>query len=177
MKRLNLLILAVFALWLAAPWVGYALFPSWEERGQFGDLFGSVNALFSGLAFTVLIYAIFLQKKELSLQRVELKLQREEMAASRAELAAQVAAQNSLVYVTACQIKVAAAQFRIDLEKMELGFHERQHIQQTDIPKIAAGIARMVDELDVRLNALQATSKATPDKPIETISEGDKKSG
>jgi hypothetical protein len=47
------------------------------------------------------------------------------MAASRAELAAQVAAQNSLVYVTACQIKVAAAQFRIDLEKMELGFHER----------------------------------------------------
>jgi hypothetical protein len=40
-----------------------------------------------------------------------------------------------------------------------------------------AGIARMVDELDVRLNALQATSKATPDKPIETISEGDKKSG
>jgi hypothetical protein len=93
------LILAVFALWLAALGAGYALFPSWLERGQFGDLFGSVNALFSGFAFAGLIYAIILQMQELSLQREELKLQREEMAASRAELKAQVDAQQSLVYV------------------------------------------------------------------------------
>jgi hypothetical protein len=38
MKRLNLVILAVFAFWLAVPWVGYVLFPSWQERGQFGDI-------------------------------------------------------------------------------------------------------------------------------------------
>ncbi len=88
---------AVVALWLAALFVGLVFFLSSEKLGQFGDLFGSVNALFSGLAFVALIYTIHLQRQELSLQRIELKLQREEMIASRGELAAQVAAQESLV--------------------------------------------------------------------------------
>ncbi|WP_340121966.1 type II toxin-antitoxin system HicB family antitoxin [Methylobacter svalbardensis] len=98
--RKNILVLAgvsVVTLWLAALLMGQLFFTSWEERGQFGDLFGSVNALFSGLAFVALIYTIHLQRQELSLQRIELKLQREEMVASRGELAAQVAAQKSLV--------------------------------------------------------------------------------
>ena len=38
-----------------------------EKQGQFGDQFGAVNALFSGLAFAGLIFTIILQKKELSL--------------------------------------------------------------------------------------------------------------
>ncbi len=87
----------VVILWLSALFLGQVYFTSWAERGQFGDLFGSVNALFSGLAFVALIYTIHLQRQELALQRTELKLQREEMIASRGELAAQVAAQKSLV--------------------------------------------------------------------------------
>ena len=35
-----------------------------EKQGQFGDQFGAVNALFSGLAFAGLIFTIILQKKE-----------------------------------------------------------------------------------------------------------------
>lgn len=50
-----------------------------QIRGTFGDKFGAVNALFSGLAFAGLIYTIILQKDELSLQRKELKQTREEM--------------------------------------------------------------------------------------------------
>lgn len=50
-----------------------------QIRGTFGDKFGAVNALFSGLAFAGLIYTIILQKDELSLQREELKQTREEM--------------------------------------------------------------------------------------------------
>ncbi len=38
-------------------------------RGTFGDMFGSVNALFSGLAFAGIIVTILLQRKELALQR------------------------------------------------------------------------------------------------------------
>jgi len=87
----------VVILWLSTPFALSHIFSTWAERGQFGDLFGSVNALFSGLAFVALIYTIHLQRQELSLQRMELKLQREEMVASRGELAAQVAAQESLV--------------------------------------------------------------------------------
>ncbi len=39
------------------------------DRGTFGDMFGAVNALFSGLAFAGLLIAIYLQRKELELQR------------------------------------------------------------------------------------------------------------
>ncbi len=49
-----------------------------DIRGQFGDQFGSVNALFSGFALAGIIYTIVLQKKELSLQREELKDTRKE---------------------------------------------------------------------------------------------------
>lgn len=109
----------VIALWLFALVAARFFFSSWEERGQFGDLFGSVNALFSGLAFAGLIYAILLQRQELSLQRVELELQRKEMAASRAELAAQVAVQRSMLEVNIGQIRVAAEQARIEAMRME----------------------------------------------------------
>ena len=102
-----LTVVTLLALWAATLFVGLRFFEDWQERGQFGDLFGSVNSLFSGLAFAGLIYAIFLQKKELSLQRTELELQRKEMAASRKELAAQVAAQESLFRATVGQIYVA----------------------------------------------------------------------
>lgn len=56
-----------------------------ETRGQFGDMFGAINALFSGLAFAGLIITLFLQKKELSLQREELQLTRDEMKNQRVE--------------------------------------------------------------------------------------------
>lgn len=54
-----------------------ALLLSNNDRGVFGDMFGGVNALFSGLAFAGIIITIYMQKKELSLQREELKETRE----------------------------------------------------------------------------------------------------
>lgn len=51
---------------------------TWTERGTFGDMFGAVNSLFSGLAFAGVIIAIFLQRKELEFQREELELTRGE---------------------------------------------------------------------------------------------------
>lgn len=56
-----------------------------EERGQFGDMFGAVNALFSGLAFVGLIITLILQRRELELQRQELTLTRKEMEEQTAE--------------------------------------------------------------------------------------------
>lgn len=60
-------------------------------RGTFGDQFGAVNALFSGLAFTGLIYTIILQRRDLEIQRHDLKLQREEIALNRKEMEEQTA--------------------------------------------------------------------------------------
>ncbi len=42
--------LVVFALWVATPVAVGLLYPEMAERAQFGDLFGAINALFSGLA-------------------------------------------------------------------------------------------------------------------------------
>jgi hypothetical protein len=74
----------VIILWLACLIIMMGLFwwddhnTSWTHRGQFGDMFGVVNALFSGLAFGGIIITILLQKQELQLQRKELNATRAE---------------------------------------------------------------------------------------------------
>lgn len=62
------------------PYESSDIFKIIGNRGTFGDMFGSVNALFSGLAFAGLFLTLFIQIKEFRLQREELKLTREAMA-------------------------------------------------------------------------------------------------
>ncbi len=57
-----------------------------DNRGVFGDMFGVVNSLFSGLAFAGIIITIFLQSRELKLQREELTETREEFKAQNLTL-------------------------------------------------------------------------------------------
>lgn len=52
----------------------------WEQLAQLGDMYGAPNALFSGLAFAGVIFAIHLQREDLDLQRKELELTRIELA-------------------------------------------------------------------------------------------------
>lgn len=96
-------IIAVTFLWLINLSIG--LFMS--DAGTFGDQFGAVNALFSGLAFAGLIYTILQQKeslekqnrsieqqtecleeqrKSIELQREDLQNQQEELRLNRQEL-------------------------------------------------------------------------------------------
>lgn len=60
-----------------------------SDKGAFGDMFGGLNALFSGLAFGGLIIAILLQRRQLKLQVDELALQRKELELTRKELKGQ----------------------------------------------------------------------------------------
>ena len=53
------------------------------ERGTFGDQFGGLTALFSGLAFAGLIVTLYMQQKDLSAQREELKRSNLEFALQR----------------------------------------------------------------------------------------------
>lgn len=53
-----------------------------ERFGTYGDSYGSLNTLFSGLAFSVLIISLFLQRNELQLQRKEIAAQRGEIEKS-----------------------------------------------------------------------------------------------
>ena len=56
-----------------------------HAKGLFGDKFGAVNALFSGLAFAGIILTLLLQRRELSLQREELSNQGKEASKRRFE--------------------------------------------------------------------------------------------
>jgi hypothetical protein len=60
-----------------------------DRAGEFGDMFGGANALFSGLAFVGVIYAILLQRRELQYQREELEQTRGELKGQRIQLEAQ----------------------------------------------------------------------------------------
>lgn len=56
-------------------------FPETSRFGISGDMYGGLNALFSGFAFICFIYALHQQRLELQLQRRELSLQRRELKA------------------------------------------------------------------------------------------------
>lgn len=59
------------------------------KSGVFGDSFGALTSLFSGLAFAGLIITIVMQKDELALQREELSLTRQELTGQREEMEVQ----------------------------------------------------------------------------------------
>ncbi len=74
--------LKIIVFWIVGSWVVYGilvgiLFRSWPSQGLFGDMYGGLNSLFSGLAFAGVIITILLQSKELQEQRKEFELQRE----------------------------------------------------------------------------------------------------
>jgi len=68
------MIIIVLSIWT----ISFFLLKDNCDRGTFGDMFGAVNAIFSGLAFAGLIFTILLQKEELELQRIELTETRQE---------------------------------------------------------------------------------------------------
>lgn len=81
--------LGVVALWFFLGWIVPHHFKVEGSAGVFGDMFGGVNALFSGLAFAGIIYTILLQRHELKLQRDELELTRAELKGQKEQLSAQ----------------------------------------------------------------------------------------
>lgn len=76
-----LLAAAVILIWLTFPgWMNKVFLIPIDENtpgalGTFGDSFGVLNTLFSGLAFSGIIVSIFLQSKELKETRGEIKAQ------------------------------------------------------------------------------------------------------
>jgi len=79
---LYFLLLAIFLVWLTSFLIICSKIDNWQERGAVGDTFGTINSLFSGLAFAGIIYTILLQRKELALQRQELAETRKELKRS-----------------------------------------------------------------------------------------------
>lgn len=69
---LVLLCLVAGILWAANWFLLTKYVPDTAKQGQFGDMFGAVNALFTALAFAGLTYTVFLQRDQLALQQREI---------------------------------------------------------------------------------------------------------
>lgn len=69
-------IVGVIAMWGLSWWGINKFIDEPTNQGTFGDMFGAVNALFSGLAFAGLIATLLYQREELKLQRKELNEQK-----------------------------------------------------------------------------------------------------
>jgi hypothetical protein len=133
----------------------YLALPDWTSRGQFGDIFGVVNALFSGLAFAGLIYAILLQREDLSLQRNELEMTREEL---RRSATAQEQSERALAAQAAAatqSAKLAATNFLLDYYRKELGSMGKQLYLPND-PRV-----QKVQDLEQREQVLISILNAT----------------
>ena len=96
LKPMAMMAILVLALWCGAAWIAFAT----KSNQQPLDLFGALNALFSGLAFTGVIFTILLQREELQLQR-------EELRQTRAELARTADAQEKSEFALKAQVKAA----------------------------------------------------------------------
>ena len=95
MKYKGLIILIALVLFIQSiAWILIiTILPKWTERGSFGDMFGAVNTLFSGLAFASIVYAIFLQRADLKVQsdvlaqqKKDYEIQKEDLELNRKEL-------------------------------------------------------------------------------------------
>jgi hypothetical protein len=67
------LAIAVIILWSGCIVLFLLIFQTLQDRGQFGDQFGAVNALFAGFAFVGLIATLQFQRRESRSQRIELE--------------------------------------------------------------------------------------------------------
>ena len=79
-------IIAVVSAWLFFPSFLTRCYDDILEKGAYGDTYGTVNALFTALAFVGVIATIYLQRKELILQRRVLELTRDELEGQREQL-------------------------------------------------------------------------------------------
>ncbi|MEC0183997.1 hypothetical protein P4H61_21135 [Paenibacillus peoriae] len=97
---LNAIISVVVLAWFVLGALAYFIFGNWTDRGTFGDMFGSVNVLFSGLAFATVMYTIHLQKQDLNIQREVQQIQIQDMkmqAQATAKSAEQLEVQQRLM--------------------------------------------------------------------------------
>jgi hypothetical protein len=91
-KTFAYLLLAGAVLWALSILVMYGFFPAPATVQDFGDMFGAVNALFSGLALAGVIYAVLVQTEEIKNNQIQI-----EKSIRANEISARLAAYSALL--------------------------------------------------------------------------------
>jgi hypothetical protein len=141
-----------------------------DGGGTFGDMFGAINALFSGFAFAGLIYtisvqrqelqeqkkAIEMQTEELSLQRKaiemqteELRMQREETARSADQLESQRNLMNLQIAMTTVNELIQSKNKRVEYIRYRINDREEKGLKAlTELVKRTMSMKRPISEND-----------------------------
>jgi hypothetical protein len=82
---IHVLLVVVF-LWFVLGFCLPSMLEDPAQEGQFGDMFGGVNALFSGLSIVGIVYAIILQHESLVEQRNSIDYQKNDIYNQKKEL-------------------------------------------------------------------------------------------
>lgn len=91
-----------------------------ETRGTFGDLFGGLNAIFSGFAFAGVIITILMQMKELDLTRKEMRKSVEAQDKSQSALNLQLKNMQSNSRIESVKNIIETYSERDELDKKEV---------------------------------------------------------
>lgn len=175
-------VLGLWLIWMAAAAAGTTRKwpPDISALGQSGDTFGSINALFTGLALIGLVYTVFLQRVEIDDNRQSLEMNRREQF-----LSARLNARTALL-----QAAIAAAEHDRESSRESVIPHRinssgRVRIETLSLEvllcEIHGGVSPEPWNLDVERSALadyclrRATVLARKLKPEPTLDGGVKK--
>lgn len=156
-------------------WVLIGITPKVADKpGEFGDMFGMVNSLFSGAALLGLIYTVTLQMHEIYLQREELKLTRDELKKS-------AEAQKDSAEALTLQVLISAitAQLSTHISRRETAYENLRKWEdnqrsgnffsavasfQAEGRQINEGISYLTSQIDVLQNRLSQYDKDLSEK-------------
>ena len=163
----RLLVLVVFCLvvtlWVAVPLVFQAIIDNAQQRGLFGDPYGALNALFSGLAFAGVISTLLLQRQELAYQREELELTREELrraASAQEETSLTIAEQAEVLKVTThiggLSALLDSANAEVDRRRKE--YNDGQVGNSSALSAAIENQRKLVDELENLMHGVRCAA-------------------
>jgi hypothetical protein len=141
-KTILLTLAGVVLLWVLTPLITIYLMPlkDMSERGQAGDLFGSINALFSGLAFAGVVFAILLQRQELALQRQELRETRLEMSRTADAQDAAQQALNKTIWAQSFKVASDILEEPVTMSARQTVWTHREAIHSVHVEMVSEGI-------------------------------------
>lgn len=146
-------IAAVVAVWYLLPKFYTGGFETVSDKGSFGDSFGAVTSLFTGLAFAGLLFTIMLQQREIKLQREDFLTQLDEMRLARQESARLAAIQEKQLALGMAELKMKPLEVKIaHINMKSLQWVEGARGERTgpELLKVKAEMDAIIEELETK---------------------------
>ena len=152
----------IIVVWLLVGLMPIFIYCDPTQRGTFGDMFGAVNALFSGMALAGVVYAILLQREELRLQRQELELTRTELHKTAKAQASSAATLGQQYKLAERNTKIQALTALLQSCNQRISHEQESMSQKPDMLRMIGGgslgkLYKQSKELEKQLHELLET--------------------